>query len=227
MGGYKLKKTLTLVLIILGIILLSIPLLTEQIIRYQNRSIDLEELSMEKIRSNIEKNSEGTEDLEYDFSAVKDVDILSAIRASMTFDRDLVIGLLLIPDLDMELPIFKGLTDGNLMAGAATMKPDQVMGKGNYTLSGHNMKNKDLLFGSLMDIAIGSKVIISDGFNVYEYKIYENRVVPDTRLDMILDEKSEEKGKAIISLMTCFHSSRTGKRFFSLGELVDEYPVED
>ena len=219
------KKALPVLLILIGIILVSIPLLTEQIIKYYNNGIAKEEITMEEIKSNIKIN-EGKEDIEFDFSVIQDIDIMSAIKASMDFDRNLVIGILLIPDLDIDIPIFKGLTNGNLMAGAGTMRPDQSMGVGNYPLAGHNMKDKSLLFGSLMDINVGTKAIISDGDTVYEYEIYENIVVPDTALDMILDEKSKERGKPIISLMTCYYSSKTGKRFFSLGELVDEYPIE-
>lgn len=219
------KKALPVLLILIGIILVSIPLLTEQIIKYYNNGIAKEEITMEEIKSNIKIN-EGKEDIEFDFSVIQDIDIMSAIKGSMDFDRNLVIGILLIPDLDIDIPIFKGLTNGNLMAGAGTMRPDQSMGVGNYPLAGHNMRDKSLLFGSLMDINVGTKAIISDGNTVYEYEIYENIVVPDTALDMILDEKSKERGKPIISLMTCYYSSKTGKRFFSLGELVDEYPVE-
>ena len=219
------KKALPVLLILIGIILVSIPLLTEQIIKHYNNGIAKEDITMEEIKSNIKIN-EGKEDIEFDFSVIQDIDIMSAIKGSMDFDRNLVIGILLIPDLDIDIPIFKGLTNGNLMAGAGTMRPDQSMGVGNYPLAGHNMKDKSLLFGSLMDINVGTKAIISDGDTVYEYEIYENIVVPDTALDMILDEKSKERGKPIISLMTCYYSSKTGKRFFSLGELVDEYPVE-
>ena len=46
-------------------------------------------------------------------------------------------------------------------------------------------------------------------------------------MEMLDNKRSEEQGKPIISLMTCYYSSKTGKRFFALGELVDEYPVED
>lgn len=221
------KKILSAILIFVGIVLLSTPFLTEQIIKHHNKSIATEEITMEKIRSNIKSNNEKIEEVEFDFSIVQDIDIRSVIKGSMNFDKNLVVGILLIPDLDLDLPIFKGITDANLMAGAATMRSDQSMGKGNYALAGHNMKNKDLLFGCLMDIAVGTKVVISDGDTVYEYEIYENVVVPDTALEMILDKRSEERSKPIISLMTCYHSSKTGKRFFSLGELIDEYPVED
>ena len=88
------------------------------------------------------------------------------------------------------------------------------------------MKKKDLLFGSLMDIEIGSKVYVADGDKIYEYQIYDTLVVPDTAMEMLSDDKSDERDKPIISLMTCYFSSKTGKRFFALGELVDEYPME-
>lgn len=222
------KKAIPIILILIGIILLSTPFLTEQIIKYHKKNTLVEKISNEEIISNIEALNESIDSMEdYDFDAIQDVDIMSVIKGSLNFDKKLVIGLLLIPDLDMDLPILKGITDANLMVGAGTMRQDQVMGEGNYPLSGHNMKNKDLLFGALMDIEVGTQVIISDGQMIYEYEIYENLVVPDTAMDMILDKKAEERGKPIISLMTCYHSSKTGKRFFSLGELVDEYPYEE
>ena len=215
------KKIIATILIIIGIILILTPFLTEQIIKYYNKNISTDGISMEDIEAN--DKSEG----EFDFSSVEDVDIKSIINGTMNFDKNLVVGVLIIPDLNINLPILKGLNDSNLMVGAATMKPEQSMGEGNYTLAGHHMKNKELLFGSLMDIQVGSKVIISDKKNIYEYKTYDTVVVPDNAMDMIEDEKAEKKGKPIISLMTCYHSSRTGKRFFALGELVNKYPFED
>lgn len=224
------KKALPVILIIIGIILLATPFLTEQIIKYHKKSLLVEKITNEAIISNIKEINDNFDEIDpgdFDFSAIQDVDIMSVIKGSLNFDKKLVIGLLLIPDLNIDLPILKRTTDANLMVGVGTMRHDQVMGEGNYPLSGHNMKNKDLLFGCLMDIVVGTQVIISDGEMVYEYKIYENIVVLDTAMDMILDKKAEEKGKPIISLMTCYHSSKTGKRFFALGELVDEYPYEE
>ncbi len=63
---------------------------------------------------------------------------------------------------------------------------------------------------------------------IYEYEIYDTVVVPDTALEMLSDDKAKEKDKPIISLMTCYFSSKTGKDFFCIGgELVEEYPIED
>ena len=218
------KRVISALLIIIGILFLLTPFISGQIIKYHNKSIISKDITNEVIKAN---NQKEPLEVKFDFSAIEDVDIQSIIKGSIDFNREFVIGTILIPDLDINLPIMKGLSRANLMAGAATMKPDQSFGMGNFTLAGHYMKNKDLLFGSLMDIQIGDKVYISDGETIYEYNIYDTVVVPDTAMEMLSNEKSDEKGKSIISLMTCYFSSKTGKRFFALGELVDKYPIDD
>lgn len=216
------KKIISLILIIIGILLILTPIASEQIIKYYSKNLLDNVIHNEELKSNNSREIEA----EFDYSAIDDVDIMAILRGSMNFNKELAIGLLLIPDLDMELPIMKGLSNSNLMVGASTMKPDQSFGKGNFTLAGHYMKNKDLLFGNLMDIEIGTIVYVSNGENIYEYEIYDRVLVPDTEIEMLSDERVKEVGKPIISLMTCYFSSDSGKRFFALGKLVNEYPVE-
>lgn len=51
-----------------------------------------------------------------------------------------VVGGIAIPDLAINLPIFKGVTNDNLLYGAGTMKDNQVMGgENNYTLASHHV----------------------------------------------------------------------------------------
>lgn len=211
------KKFVSLILIIGGILLILTPFLSEYILKYYANVMFNDEISNEELIANNERELEA----EFDFSLIEDVDIMSVLRGSMNFDRDYAIGNLTIPDLDMSLPIMKGITDSNLLVGAATMKADQVFGEGNFTLAGHYTKNKDLLFGSLMDIEIGTSIYITNGEEIYEYRVYDTLVVADTEIEMLSDKKSDEIGKPIISLMTCYFSSDTGKRFFALGKLVD------
>ena len=213
------KKVFPIVLIIIGILLILTPFISNQIIQYYTNLA----LSNDMLKAN---NDNDALEVEFDFSAVEDVDIQSILRASMNFNKDYVIGSLHIPDLEITLPIMKGLSHSNLLAGAATMKPEQALGEGNYTLAGHRMKNQDLLFGRLMDIEINSIVYLSNGETIYEYKIYDTLVKPDTASEMLSDQRAEEKEQPIVSLMTCYYYSKTGKRFFAVGELVDQYPAE-
>lgn len=217
------KKFISSLLIIIGVFLILTPILSEQIIKYYSRQIiDDDEISNEVLISNNSRDIEA----EFDYAAIEDVDIMAVLRGSFNLDKELIIGTLLIPDLDINLPIMKGLSDSNLMAGAATMRADQSFGEGNFPLAGHYMKNKDLLFGSLMDIEVDTIVYVSDGEKVYEYKTYETSVVPDSKIEMISDVKADEAGKPVISLMTCYFSSKTGKRFFAMGELVNQYNID-
>lgn len=217
------RRTISILLIIIGLVIIFIPTINNQMVKQNNKSIIqiVESITPEEIEQNIEVVAE------YDYSAIDDVDITATIKGMINFDNKSIIGQIIIPDLDMNLPILKGLTNANLARGAATMMPKQKMGQKNYPLAGHYMKQKDLLFGSLMDIKVGTIVYITDKRTIYEYEIYDLVIVPDTAMEMLEDGKSDEREKSIISLMTCYYSSKTGKRFFALGELINEYPAQD
>lgn len=217
------KKLISIVLILVGIILILIPNVKEEIIKYniKNKSEIIETITHDEIVNNLEIEAE------YNYEAIEDVGTISSIIKASDFDNKSMIGQLIIPDLDINLPILKGVTNANLLAGVTTMVPEQKMGEGNYPLAGHRMKNKNLLFGSLMDIEIGTIVYITDKETIYEYTIYDTVVVSDTAMDMLYNKKANEREKPIVSLMTCYYSSNTGKRFFALGELMKEYPVEN
>lgn len=217
------KKFISIIFILLGLGLLATPTIKNMVVKNKTENINkiVNDISYEDILKNEEVEAE------FDFESIEDVGAASVIFSSMKTDTKNIIGQLKIPDLDMELPLLKGMSNSNLSAGAGTMKEAQKMGEGNYSVSGHNMKNKNLLFGSLMDIELGTSVYITDKKQIYEYEIYDIIVVPDTSMYMIEDKEAEKKGKPIISLMTCYHTSKTGKRFFALGELVDQYPMEE
>lgn len=216
------KKHLSSLLIIVGAVLILSPVINKRLIKnlVSKTQVMAEEISPAQIEEN-EK-----EVAIYDFSAIDDVGITSTITENINFSNKNVIGILTIEDLNINLPILKGMTNSNLLTGVVTMSPDIVMGKGNYSLAGHYMKDKTLLFGSLMDIQIGNIVKITDKKNIYEYEIYDTKIVPDTSFYMIEDKMAEMRGEPIISLMTCYYTSKSGKRFFAQGELIKEYPYE-
>ncbi|NMA95986.1 MAG: class A sortase [Clostridiales bacterium] len=124
----------------------------------------------------------------------------------------------------MNLPILKGITDANLLVGATTMRPDQIMGEGNYPLAGHYNKSQGKLFHHLMDVDVGAIIKITNKETVYEYRVYDTIIVPETDVHLIEDQEAIDRGKPITSLMVCYYTSKNGKIYFVLGELIDEYP---
>ncbi|MGZ7204728.1 class A sortase, partial [Streptococcus pyogenes] len=92
-----------------------------------------------------------------------------------------VIGGIAIPDFGVNLPIFKGLSNVALMYGAGTMKEDQVMGQGNYTLASHHVFGiagaSETLFSPLEKSKAGMKIYVTDKENIYVYVITEVEVL--------------------------------------------------
>lgn len=214
------RKVFAALFIILGILLLLTPTLKDGTVEKKvNETVEIVE---EYTPVEIKKNEANEAD--FDFAIVEDITVTGTLLSSNKVNKDLIIGQLVIPSIEMNIPIFKGINNTNLLAGAATMRQDQKMGQGNYPLAGHYMKNKNVLFGSLMDVKEGDIIRLTDKETIYEYVTYDVILVPDTSLYLIDDNEAENLGNPMISLMTCYYSSKTGKRYFVLGELQNTYP---
>ncbi len=217
------KRIISVILIILGLVLIFSSFFNNRIVdQVHNTSQKVfEETTVEEIKENKEREAV------YDYDAIRDIEITSSIIGAINFDDKAVIGQIIIDDLNMNLPVLKGVTNSNLLAGATTMVKEQEMGKGNYPLAGHYVKDKGKLFGGLIDIELDSLVLLVDKETVYEYKIYDKVIVNESDFYMIEQQQSKKRGVPIVSLMTCYYTSKNGKRFFALGELVNEYPYEE
>ena len=220
-----LRKFIFLLLVVSGAILILLPTYSKMKLRdeVQTAVKVIEEVTPEEIKENEEKEQP---DEIFDFEQVDEISPTATFLDNRPIDKSLLIGQLVIPSLDMNLCIFKGTTNYNLLRGLGTMKPDDKMGKGNYTLAGHNNGDRKLLFGALMDIKKGAIVRITDKTNIYEYKIYETKVADSTSLELLENSEAEKVGKPIISLMTCDKGTWTSNRFFALGKFVKKYKYD-
>ena len=117
-----LRITLCLVLLLLGLALIFNKSICNFLIGHQSNHYQINKVSKKKIKDN--QNAKVT----YDFSAVEPVTVESVLK-TQSANVDLpVIGGIAIPDLGINLPIFKGLGNTELSYGAGTMKEYQVMG---------------------------------------------------------------------------------------------------
>ena len=123
--------------------------------------------------------------------------------------------------MNINLPIFKGVGNTSLLYGAGTMKADQVMGEGNYTLAGHNMtgftSDLSILFTPLEKAKAGMSIYVTDKNNVYQYKIDKIDVVTPEHVEVLNDTP----GKKEITLVTCADAEAT-HRIIVHGIFVDE-----
>lgn len=108
-------------------------------------------------------------------------------------------GQLMIPAVDLNLPIGIGVSNSVLVRGAGTLKPDQQMGEGNYALAGHYMTNERILFSPIKRVKRGDRIILTDLKKVYTYRATRNYITDKDDVDVL----SDRPGDRIVTLITC------------------------
>ncbi|MFD3269411.1 class A sortase [Paenibacillus dendritiformis] len=157
----------------------------------------------------------------FNFEEVSELDFETILMANLNKDDIHVIGGISIPSIDMNLPIGEGVAPYTLALTAGTMKPDQVMGEGNYALAGHHMNRKDLLFSPLLQVKTGAPAYLTDMQYIYEYKIEEQKTIEATAVEVIEDQGPER----LLTLITCDDSGKA--RVLTRGRFVGKTPIQE
>lgn len=142
----------------------------------------------------------------YDPRNIESISEISPSNAKINLDY--AVGLIYLPDVGIKLPILEGLTNENLNVASGTMKPNQVMGKGNYAIAGHYSWYDSLLFTSLKYSKPGQPIYLYDGETVYEYEITDIFITPPTAGHVIHDSE----GDGLVTLVSCTTTDGTERR---------------
>ena len=171
------RNAFSVILGLIAVICLSIPYIQTFIIS-NNQIVAIEkfnEITVDDIRKNVEEKQE---DVTFDYSQVRSLTPEDVTKQALSGIKAYHLGLISIPDLDMLLPIYKGISNEILFYGAGTLKPEQRMGENNYVLASHNYEYEPkLLFTPLLRSKIGMKVYLTDKDKVYTYQISEIKKV--------------------------------------------------
>lgn len=108
-------------------------------------------------------------------------------------------GTIQIPSIGMNLPILEGMSQENLSVGAGTMKPNQELGKGNFTLAGHYMTNAGLLFGGIKNVKKNDPVQVTYKNKTMNFKVIKIEHITAEDNQVIFDSE----GNGILTLITC------------------------
>ena len=190
------------------LILLSLALIFNAQIRdifmvWNTNKYQVSQVTKEKIEEN--KEAEGN----FDFDSVKSISSEAVLAAQWDAQQLPVIGGIAIPEVEINLPIFKGLDNVNLFYGAGTMKANQKMGEGNYSLASHHIFTAEnasqMLFSPLVNAKAGMKIYLTDKDKVYTYEIREVKHVTPDRVDEIEDREGVKE----ITLVTCVDYNAT------------------
>ncbi len=209
---------MSVILILTGILIIFLPQISTKVIQWRTQK---NVQQVEKIPSSQLQRSLQTE-TEFDFDSISEISPSQSFSTSSPVREDLILGRLIIPSIDLNLTVYNGVTNEILHAGLGTMRPGLKMGEGNFPIAGHYSRNKKALFGNLTAVTIGDLIYLTNNEQVYEYQVYDTKIVTPAAVEWIDDQVAWYHGKPIISLMNCYYvdGKYTDKRFFVFGELV-------
>lgn len=226
----KNKRTLLgICIILIGLLILALPRFSAFLLEKNTaKAVDIfntMEVAEVQEKSNVD---------EYDYSVVTNINVQETIVNNILGTQELInryksdiVGQITIPDVNINLTVFEGVNNDKLNVGTSTMKPGQEMGQGNYAIAGHASAYKNLLFTNLEDVSEGMIIKITDKETIYEYKVYQRHISSIYDVHLVEDTLSDNKGKPIISLMSCYFLNginQPEKRLWIFGELVNTTP---
>ncbi|WP_225049288.1 class A sortase [Lacticaseibacillus kribbianus] len=105
---------------------------------------------------------------------------------------------LIIPSVDITLPVFGRMSNATLSAGVARYFTDRPLGEGNNVFAAHNFHQDKVLLGAINRLKKGAAVYLSDGRRVFTYHVVDNRVVKQTET-AVLAQTQEDR----VTLIRC------------------------
>ena len=124
---------------------------------------------------------------------------------------DEVFGVLRIPAMDLEMPIYLGANDENMAAGAAVLTQTSIPIGGentNAVIAGHRGWNGYPYFLDIENLQVGDLGYIKNIWEELTYKVTAIRIVYPDDIDAILIQP----GKDMVTLLSC-HPPNTGGRY--------------
>ena len=121
-----------------------------------------------------------------------------------------VFGVISIPKLELEMPIYLGASDANMAAGAAVLNQTSIPIGGintNAVIGGHRGYQGASYFLHVPELEPGDEVIITNLWESLTYIVVGSDIIDPQNVEEILIQE----GKDMITLMTCHPYASGGK----------------
>lgn len=120
-------------------------------------------------------------------------------------------GVIQIPKLDLEMPLFLGATKQHMAAGAAILSQTSIPIGGantNAVIAGHRGYRGASYFRYITELEIGDQVIITNLWESLSYEVVEKKIIQPYEVEEILIQPGED----MITLLTCHPYASGGKQ---------------
>lgn len=125
--------------------------------------------------------------------------------------EDEVFGVLTIPKLSLEMPIYLGATGEHMAVGAAHLSQTSLPIGGNNSncvIAGHRGYNGASYFRYVPDLQIGDDVVITNLWETLHYRVSGVQIIMPYEVDAI----HIQPGKDMVTLLTCHPYASGGKQ---------------
>ena len=125
--------------------------------------------------------------------------------------EDEIFGVISIPKLELEMPIFLGASYQNMADGAAVLSQTSIpigSRNTNAVIAGHRGWGGASYFRYITDLEVGDEVIITNLWETMTYTVSGVRIIDPSSVDDILIRD----GKDMITLLTCHPYASGGKQ---------------
>ena len=125
--------------------------------------------------------------------------------------EDEVFGVISIPSLDVELPLYLGATYQHMADGAAHLSQTSLPIGGNNTncvIAGHRGWGGASYFRYITELQPGDEVIITNLWGIMTYTVTDTQIIAPNDVEQILIQE----GKDMITLLTCHPYASGGKQ---------------
>lgn len=123
---------------------------------------------------------------------------------------DEVFGVIRIPKMEVEMPIYLGANEENMANGAAVLSQTSIPIGGentNSVIAGHRGYSGYDYFKQIELLEVGDEIYIDNLWETMTYKVAEIRIVYPDNVDAVLIQP----GREMITLMTCHPYASGGK----------------
>lgn len=134
-----------------------------------------------------------------------------------------VIGVLWIPRIEENLPIYLGANHDNMAKGAALLgETSMPLGEtnSNTVIAAHRGWKGIHMFRNIQQIQIGDKIQITTPWDVLIYRVCDLKIIsPDDSQEIFIQE-----GQEMVTLLTCHPYTHNYQRYLVFAERSDEEP---
>ena len=133
-----------------------------------------------------------------------------------------VFGVISIPAIQVEMPIYLGATESHLAAGAAHLSQTSLPIGGDNTncvIAGHRGWNGFPYFRYITDLKQGDRVTIQNPWETLKYEVVETKIIAPNDIEEI----HIQEGRELLTLLTCHPYASGGKqRYLVICERVNQ-----